>query len=94
MRKTTTFKPGDRDRVQAALAHLVDARNLLREAGCPKTLERVRAAISSCKGAGRNVGYREMRAYYAARETEERADRECIVYADGTVRQANDGNAR
>jgi len=38
-------------RVQAALDHLRKARNLLREAGCPRATERVRAALSSTAGA-------------------------------------------
>lgn len=44
-----------------ALAMLVEACKLLAEAGTPKTLERVRAAISSAKGAVRNARGRELR---------------------------------
>lgn len=44
-----------------ALAMLIEARKLLAEAGTPRTLERVRAAISSAKGAVRNARGREIR---------------------------------
>lgn len=45
-------------KVAFALEHLIKARDLLAAADCPKTLERVRLAISSCKGARRNAEHR------------------------------------
>ena len=86
MQRNSTYRPGDRERVLSALRRLTDARDLLKDAACPKTLARVRAAISSCKGAVRNVGYREVRAQYTARD----ADHEVIVYADGSVARVED----
>lgn len=47
----------DESAVFHALEHLKTARWLLRAAGARKTLARVRAAISSAKGALRNAGY-------------------------------------
>lgn len=47
------------DRAKAALDHLVAARELLKAAGCsPRMLDRVRAAISSAKGAVRHAGHK------------------------------------
>ena len=48
--------------VGLAIAHLKQARKLLKSAGATKTLARVRLAISSAKGAERNAGYRKHRA--------------------------------
>lgn len=45
--------------VEDALLHLTIAVGKLKEAGCPKTLARVRLALSSCKGALRNVAHRK-----------------------------------
>lgn len=46
-------------KAKAALAHLVAARELLKSAGCsPRMIERVRAAISSAKGAVRHAEHR------------------------------------
>lgn len=43
------------DNIEEALKHLREARRLLKHARCPKTLEKVRGAISSAKGARRNA---------------------------------------
>ena len=44
-----------------ALEYLIKARDLLKVVGAPKTLKRVRAAISSAKGAVRAASYRDAR---------------------------------
>lgn len=51
---------------EIALEILAAARDLLAIAGAPRTLKRVRAAISSAKGAVRNARGREMRAARAS----------------------------
>lgn len=48
-------------KVLDAIEHLKKARDLLKEAKAPKTLARVRKAISSAKGAARNAHYRQFR---------------------------------
>ena len=58
--------------VKQALAKLCEARDLLAQAQAPKTLERVRLAISSCKGAVRNA---ELKPYRLARQAAASADR-------------------
>jgi hypothetical protein len=52
----------DVDRAEEACSLLRRARDLLKEADCKRTVERVRLALSSAKGAVRNVGYRAFRA--------------------------------
>lgn len=49
------YKAGDRERIEIALAMLIQARNELVAAGACKTAARARLAISSCKGALRNI---------------------------------------
>jgi len=53
--------PTDADNIEHALRLLKEARELLREAGAPKSLARVRLTISSAKGALANAGYRKHR---------------------------------
>lgn len=60
-RSKTPYIPGDELRVDQALQLLVQARELLTGANCPKTVVRVNLAISSAKGARRNVDYRRGR---------------------------------
>ncbi|MBG6083048.1 hypothetical protein [Rubrivivax gelatinosus] len=48
--------------VELAIAKLREARDLLAAADAPRSLERVRAALKSAEGAGRNAGYRRVRA--------------------------------
>lgn len=60
-----------------ALAHLVHARNLLIRAKATRAVERVRAALSSVKGAVRAASYREFReidASVAASQTQPAAE--------------------
>jgi RNase P protein component len=64
---------------ERALAFLLQAREELVDAHAPKTLERVRLAISSAKGAVRNAHARVTRAYYAERRAEEQPDREYLL---------------
>lgn len=54
----TPYIPLSEYSVEEAYNLLIQARNLLKSARCPKTLKRVRFAISSCKGARRNIRYR------------------------------------
>lgn len=49
------------DRINEATEHLKNAREILKEVDCPKTLERVRLAISSIKGARRSAYHRHFR---------------------------------
>lgn len=44
--------------VKEAIGYLRAARDVLKDAHCPKALARVRLALSSTKGALRNAGYR------------------------------------
>ena len=53
-------------RVQRAIEHLREARELLKQAQCRRTADRVRDALSSAMGARRNVDYRATRARMAA----------------------------
>jgi hypothetical protein len=62
-----------------ALQLLVQARNELANACAPKTLDRVRLAVSSCKGAVRNAHARVVREYYDARRIEDQREREYLV---------------
>jgi hypothetical protein len=52
----------DAERVERALALLIEARALLKTADNKRTAARVEAAISSCRGARRIQGYRTTRA--------------------------------
>jgi hypothetical protein len=54
------------DALRIALTMLREARNLLANANCPKTLARVRLAISSAKGAERHIDRRRQRTKEAA----------------------------
>lgn len=67
MSKIRPASPADPRKVRAALAHLRAARDLLAEVGCPATLARVRAAITSAGGAERHV-WRRLPAGEGARE--------------------------
>lgn len=70
--RTCKLSPDDAEAATiAALERLRDARNLLREAGCPKTLTRVLAAIRSCEGAVRAVSHRR---YHVRQEVARGAD--------------------
>jgi hypothetical protein len=64
---------------ERALALLMQAREELVDANAPKTLERVRLAISSAKGAVRNAHARVTRAYYAERRVQEQVEREYLL---------------
>jgi hypothetical protein len=46
--------------VKEAIGYLRAARDVLKDAHCPKTVARVRLALSSAKGAARNAMYRRM----------------------------------
>ena len=48
-------KPGDLQKVRNALFHLRTARDLLREVGAKKSLDRVRHALKSAEGAERHA---------------------------------------
>lgn len=54
--------PEDVARVRQAIQLLRSARNLLRSAGCPQTLRRVRLCLTSAGGAERHVEHRARRA--------------------------------
>lgn len=58
-RSRKRFDESDPARVRLALSSLRRALFLLKQAGAVRTAERVRLAISSCKGAVRAVGYRK-----------------------------------
>jgi hypothetical protein len=64
---------------ERALAFLLQAREELVDAHAPKTLERVRLAISSARGAIRNAHARVTRAYFAERRLQEQFEREYIL---------------
>jgi len=60
-----TMRPygdGDVERIEKAYALLGRARDLLKTADCPKTLHRVRLALTSAGGALRHVRHRRMAA--------------------------------
>lgn len=57
-RRVKQFNPGDFGRIDDALAHLRQARDLLSGVKAPRAAERVRLAIRSAEGARRNIGYR------------------------------------
>lgn len=59
--------------IKEALDYLRHVLSLLKRAKAPKTVERVRLAISSAKGALRNAGYKAVRAQCAgvAKKTKE-----------------------
>jgi hypothetical protein len=52
----------EKEKADAALAHLTAARDLLTEIRAVKTLARVRLAISSAKGAARHAAHAPYRA--------------------------------
>lgn len=54
--------------VQQAIDHLLAARDILKCTNCPKTLARVRLALSSAKGALRNASYRRSASTYRTRK--------------------------
>ena len=51
----------DAAKVERALALLIEARDLVTSADNKRTVERIKSAISSCRGARRIQGYRETR---------------------------------
>lgn len=51
----------DEELAEQALRRLLQARDLLKLIGAKRTLARTRLAISSCRGAVRNAGYRKTR---------------------------------
>lgn len=53
--------PTEEELIEQARRKLIDARELLKQAGTPKSTERVRLALSSVKGALRNASYRKHR---------------------------------
>jgi len=69
-RKPHVFKDGDRERVLCALEYLRATLILLKQAGATKTATRVRAAITSAKGALLAVQYRETKEYFINRRLE------------------------
>ena len=50
----------DSERVLGAIERLQDALRMLKLARCPKAVTRIRLALSSVKGAARNVNYRRL----------------------------------
>jgi hypothetical protein len=46
--------------VELGIVRLLEARDLFKQASCPKTLARIRLALSSAKGAQRHVRHRAM----------------------------------
>lgn len=65
----------DVERVRLARNLLREARKLLKEANCPKTVERVRLALSSIEGAVRNVESRRFASTYRTRKQIHKAPR-------------------
>lgn len=65
----------DIERVKRARDLLREARKLLKEANCPKTVERVRLALSSIEGAVRNVESRRFASTYRTRKQIHKAPR-------------------
>lgn len=61
---TVPVPVGDEKCSKAALRHLQQALELLKEASAPRTAARVRLAISSAKGAIRNAEARAFRSCY------------------------------
>lgn len=53
--------PTDADLIENAIRHLTSARELLREAGTPKSLGRLRLTLTSAKGALSNARHRAHR---------------------------------
>ena len=58
-RRVKPYHGGDAHHVELALVHLRFALRELKIVNCPRTIARVRLAISSAKGAVRNVGMRK-----------------------------------
>lgn len=54
-RRLRVYAPGDEFILEKVYNLLSECRELLKQAGTPKTLARVRAAISSAKGARRHM---------------------------------------
>lgn len=54
-RKLRPIPPDARYKVEAAIGHLRAARDLLKDAGAARTVDRVRLAITSAGGAQRHV---------------------------------------
>lgn len=50
--------PSTRDNIETAISHLQRARRALREADCPKALEKVQSALASTQGALRHADHR------------------------------------
>lgn len=65
----------DIERVKRARDLLREARKFLKEANCPKTVERVRLALSSIEGAVRNVESRRFASTYRTRKQIHKAPR-------------------
>lgn len=68
--KKRLWTPEMQASLDLAVAKLRSALDDLKQADCPKTIAKVRLAISSAKGAQRNMGYRETRHYYEQRKLE------------------------
>lgn len=61
MRRLRPARPGTANAVAQAIRHLKAARDALEYAGCPRTLARVRRALTSAYGAQRHAYHREHR---------------------------------
>ena len=51
----------ERKSIEAAISHLKQARDALKDAQCPNALKRVRGALTSAQGARRHVEHRVAR---------------------------------
>lgn len=58
LRRLQRVLPNSVADVELGLKKLVEARNLFQRAVCPKTVARIRLAISSAKGAQRHIHHR------------------------------------
>lgn len=76
----------DVERVKRARDLLREARKLLKEANCPKTVERVRLALSSIEGAVRNV---ESRRFNEGRRVRKQIHRAPKMFV-GTFKTVNE----
>ena len=73
----------DKQKAERGLALLIEARRLFREADNRQTVDRIRAAISSARGAVRIQDYRETRRLIDRREAG------AVAFREGLPRTAN-----
>ncbi len=68
--KLRPAQPDDRNRLDAAIQYLKEARDLSSDAGCPKVATKIKSALKSADGARRHMERRVMNTLPATTKTQ------------------------